>query len=215
MNLCPPITRVNSHYKASNFQQARLEKLRIEAEAKRKAEEAARKAKAAEDKTTVTVEDKPATPTPFLDTKESNLVGADFASNRGRLPWPVEKGTITQNYGKNPHPTLVNVFTQNNGIDISTPKNAIVRAIYEGEVTSVINIPGAGKVIIIKHGDYRTVYSNIQEAYVTKGSIVAVKTPIGELMPAKDGGVSIAHFEIHEVKDGQVKQLNPNLWIAK
>lgn len=195
-------------------EQARLEKLRKEAEARRKAEAAAR---AAEKKTEgeATVSEAPETPSPFLETKEASLVGSDFASNRGRLPWPVEKGTITQNYGKNPHPTLMNVYTQNNGVDISTPKSAVVRAIYDGEVTSVINIPGAGKVVIIKHGDFRTVYSNIQEAYVTKGSIVSTKTPIGELMPAKEGGVSIAHFEIHEVKDGQVKQLNPNLWIVK
>ncbi len=195
-------------------EQARLEKLRKEAEARRRAEAAAR---SAEKKTEgeATVSEAPEKPTPFLETKEANLVGSDFASNRGRLPWPVEKGTITQNYGKNPHPTLMNVYTQNNGVDISTPKSAVVRAIYDGEVTSVINIPGAGKVVIIKHGDFRTVYSNIQEAYVTKGSIVSTKTPIGELMPAKEGGVSIAHFEIHEVKDGQVKQLNPNLWIVK
>lgn len=185
-------------------EQARLAKLKAEAEAKLKAEQAKQ----------VTVLEKEQQPV-FIVAEETALAGADFAANRGRLPWPVEKGAITQDYGKHPHPTLPNVFTQNNGVDFTTPKNAVVRAIYDGEVTSVINIPGAGKVIIVKHGNYRSVYSNIQEAYVTKGTVVQTKTPLGALLPNKSGNVSVAHFEIHEVKDGQVKQLNPNLWIAR
>lgn len=192
-------------------EQARIEKERREAEARRKAEEARKKSE------TPSVEkpEEAATPAPFLSTKEVELAGANFASNRGRLPWPVAKGTITKDYGKNAHPTLQNVYTQNNGLDISTAKNAVVRAVFDGEVTSVINIPGAGKVIIIKHGNYRSVYSNIQDAYVSKGTVVATKTPLGSLLPTKDGSISVAHFEIHEVKDGKVKQLNPNLWIVK
>ena len=193
-------------------EQARIEKARKEAEAKRKAEEAKRKA--AGDIATVEPK-KEDTPAPFLDTKESVLAGNNFSINRGKLPWPVEKGTITVNYGKNAHPTLPNVYTQNNGIDISTPKNAVVRSIFDGEVTSVINIPGAGKVVIIKHGNYRSVYSNLQDVYVTKGAKVKTKTPVGSLLPTKDGNISVAHFEIHEVKDGLVNQLNPNLWISK
>ena len=191
-------------------EQARLEKERREAEARRKAEEERKKSE------TPTVEEPkdPRNTTPFLSTKEVELAGANFASNRGRLPWPVAKGTITKDYGKNAHPTLHNVYTQNNGLDISTAKNAVVRSIFDGEVTSVINIPGAGKVIIVKHGNYRSVYSNIQDAYVNKGTVVATKTPLGSLLPSKDGSISVAHFEIHEVKDGNVNQLNPNLWIT-
>ena len=193
-------------------EQARIEKARKEAEAKRKAEEAKRKATGV----VATVEPKKVdVPSPFLDTKESTLAGNNFVINKGKLPWPVEKGTITVNYGKNAHPTLPNVYTQNNGIDISTPKNAVVRSIFDGEVTSVINIPGAGKVVIIKHGNYRSVYSNLQDVYVTKGAKVKTKTPVGSLLPTKDGNISVAHFEIHEVKDGLVNQLNPNLWISK
>ena len=192
-------------------EQARIEKARREAEARRKEQEENRKAN------TPTVEkpDEKEDAISFLSTKESALVGKNFASNKGRLPWPVEKGTITQNYGKNAHPTLPGVFTQNNGVDISTPKNANVRAVFEGEVTSVINIPGAGKVVIIKHGNYRSVYSNLQDVYVTKGSQVSTKTKIGSLLPNKSGSVSVAHFEIHEVKGSSVTQLNPNLWIAQ
>lgn len=193
-------------------EQARVEKAKKAAEVKRKAEEVKRKA--AGDIATVEPK-KDDIPAPFLDTKESSLLANNFVMNRGKLPWPVEKGTITVNYGKNAHPTLPNVYTQNNGIDISTPKNAVVRSIFDGEVTSVINIQGAGKVVIIKHGNYRSVYSNLQDVYVTKGAKVKTKTPVGSLLPTKDGNISVAHFEIHEVKEGLVNQLNPNLWIAK
>lgn len=189
-------------------EQARLEKERLEAEKRRKERENELNANT------------PAPPSKednesFALTRENKLVGKDFAANKGKLPWPVEKGTITQNYGKNAHPTLPNVYTQNNGVDISTPKNANVRSVFKGEVTSVINIPGAGKVVIIKHGDYRSVYSNLQDVYVTKGTKVDTKTPIGSLLPNKSGNVSVAHFEIHLVSGSSVSQLNPNLWISQ
>lgn len=190
-------------------ERARLEKERREAEARRKAEEAKKKAG------TPTVEKPVKEEKEFSLTAESALIGENFASNKGKLPWPVEKGTITQNYGKNKHPSLPDIYTQNNGIDISTPRNANVLAVFKGEVTSVINIPGAGRVVIIKHGDYRTVYSNLQDVYVTKGSVVNTKTPIGSLLPNPTGDISVAHFEVHHVKGSSVSQLNPNLWIAK
>src|SRR5690554_51241 len=181
-------------------ERARLEKERREAEARRKAEEAKKAAK------TPTVEEPKKEEKEFLLTAESVLIGENFASNKGKLPWPVEKGTITQNYGKNKHPSLPNVYTQNNGVDISTPKNANALAVFKGEVTSVINIPGAGKVVIIKHGDYRTVYSNLQDVYVTKGSMVNTKTPIGSLLPNPTGDISVAHFEVHHVKGNRSEE---------
>lgn len=181
------------------------------AEIERKAEEK-RRAEAAKKGDVPTVAPKPKE---FLVTKEAELAGNNFAMNKGRLPWPVEKGTITLPYGRHPHPTLGGVYTQNNGVDISSPKNAIVRAVFEGEVTSVITIPGAGKVVIIKHGNYRTVYSNLQDVYVTKGAKVDTKSAIGTLLVKSNNNTSIAHFEIHEVVDGEVKQLNPSLWISQ
>ena len=81
------------------------------------------------------------TKTGFKPTKEMLLSGENFYSNKGKLPWPVEKGEITERFGKNPHPLHANVFTYNNGVDISTVTGANVRAIYTGEVTSVLIIP--------------------------------------------------------------------------
>ena len=150
----------------------------------------------------------------YTESTEGSAVGKSFEVNRGRLPWPVEKGSITERYGTNPHPTLAGVVTNNNGIDITCPKNARVRSVFEGEVTSVFSINGAGKFVVIKHGAYRTVYGNMQETYVSVGSKVSSKQAIGSLL-ADDSGVSVCHFEIHSVASGLTKSLNPSLWIGR
>lgn len=194
------------------------------AEAKRKKAEAAALAAAkkksdAAGKTTATAGAKPeevtvAKTVAFEETKESAAMSKSFEGNKGRLPWPVDKGSITEGFGKNAHPTLDNVFTNNNGIDISAPKNSQVRAVFDGEVTSVLNIPGAGKVVIIKHGNYRTVYSNLQDTYVKIGSKVTTKQAIGSLLIKDDGTISVSHFEIHQVIGSTVQCLNPTLWVT-
>lgn len=149
----------------------------------------------------------------FKDVNENIALDKNFQANRGKLPWPVEKGTITESFGKNAHPTLENVFTNNSGIDITTPRSAQVRAVFEGEVTSILNIPGAGKVVIIKHGNYRTVYTNLQNTYVSAGMKVDTKQAIGSLIVSANSQFSVAHFEIHQVIDNNVQCINPILWI--
>lgn len=177
---------------------------RAEEEARRRAEAARKESKEVE----VNVKE-------FPEAKENALVSKNFEGNRGKLPWPVSNGSIIENYGKNPHPTLNNVFTNNRGIDIGSPKNAQVHAVFSGEVTSVINISGAGMVVIIKHGNYRTVYSNLKDTYVTKGMKVSTKMPIGSLL-VKDGeNMSELHFEIHKVEGSNVICLNPSLWVSR
>jgi murein DD-endopeptidase MepM/ murein hydrolase activator NlpD len=118
-----------------------------------------------------------------------------------------------ESFGRNAHPTLPDVFTNNNGVDYACSKGANVRAIFEGEVTSVFSITGAGKVVIIKHGNYRSVYSNLKETYVSIGSKVSTKQAIGSLMI--DGNVSVCHFEIHQIVNGVPKCLNPQLWVGR
>ena len=205
------------------------------AEAKKKKEVAAAKKKAAQEKNTVInntstktdvktdVKITPAEPVAevvtrkeevFIATKESSALDLNFESNKGKLPWPVDKGTITEGFGKNAHPTLENVFTNNSGIDISAPKSAQVRSVFEGEVTSILNIPGAGKVVIIKHGNYRTVYTNLQDTYVSKGSKINTKQAIGSLIVNANSSVSVAHFEIHLVVGSAVQTINPTLWVT-
>ena len=151
--------------------------------------------------------------TAYVEPKESIALGKNFQLSKGILPWPVNSGSITEKYGKNPHPTLNGVITNNNGIDITCSIGSNVRAVFGGEVSSIFNIPGAGKVIIVKHGNYRSVYSNIQDAYVKIGSKVITKQNIGSLI--QEGNISICHFEIHQVINGVTQSLNPSLWISK
>ena len=151
--------------------------------------------------------------TAYVEPKESIALGKNFQLSKGLLPWPVNSGSITEKYGKNPHPTLNGVITNNNGIDITCSIGSNVRAVFGGEVSSIFNIPGAGKVIIVKHGNYRSVYSNIQDAYVKIGAKVATKQNIGSLI--QEGNISICHFEIHQVVNGVTQSLNPSLWISK
>ena len=149
----------------------------------------------------------------FVESDENIALGTSFATNKGKLPWPVSSGSITEKYGRNAHPTLSGVFTNNNGIDISCPIGQSVRAIFEGEVTSVFTITGAGKVVIVTHGNYKTVYSNLQSTDVKIGSKVQTKQKIGTLL--SEGNISICHFEIQLVANGAIQSLNPSLWISK
>ena len=149
----------------------------------------------------------------FVESNENIALGTSFSTNKGKLPWPVSSGSITEKYGRNAHPTLSGVFTNNNGIDISCPIGQSVRAIFEGEVTSVFTITGAGKVVIVTHGNYKTVYSNLQSTDVKIGSKVQTKQKIGTLL--SEGNISICHFEIQLVANGAIQSLNPSLWISK
>ena len=194
--------------------QAAIQREIAEAEERRRKAEAEAKARESSTATSNNSANRPSATVVLKETKESAALSSSFAGNKGKLPWPVSKGTITEHFGKNAHPTLKNVYTNNGGVDISAAKNAQVRAVFEGEVTSVLNIPGAGKVVIIKHGNYRTVYSNLQDTYVTTGSKVSTQKIIGSLL-AKDGqSLSVVHFEIHKVVGSTVTSLNPELWIA-
>lgn len=149
------------------------------------------------------------------ETKEIALSNKGFEDNKGRLPWPVKTGEITKGFGKQPHPVHVNVFTYNNGVDITTVKGSTVRAVYAGEVSSVIVIPGAGKAIIIAHGNYRTIYSNLQETYVKAGDKIEVKQEIGALL-INGSGNSDVHFEIRKItSDGQISNINPTYWLYR
>lgn len=151
----------------------------------------------------------------FGTTPESQLQGKNFASNKGRLPWPVSKGEITGKFGKQPHPVIKGVFTQNNGVDISTANRSTMRAVFAGTVTSVFVIPGAGRAVMVSHGNYRTVYANLAEVYISKGDKISSKQEIGVLLPAEKGNVSQAHFEIWKITGSNMEKQNPVYWLAR
>ena len=151
----------------------------------------------------------------FTLTPEGNVLSKNFTSNKGKLPWPVEKGEITGRYGKHRHDVVSTATVDNNGIDITTEKQAKVRAVFRGKVTSVLIIPGAGKVVMISHGQYRTVYSNLKDVFVKKGDQVKTKQTIGQLINSDEKSISEAHFEIWKITSNGLATENPSLWIYK
>jgi len=149
----------------------------------------------------------------FTSTPETSALSKTFAANKGKLPWPVFKGEITGNYGKQQHDVVSTAYIENNGIDITTETGASVRAVFGGKVSSVFVIPGAGKVVMVSHGSYRTVYSNLESVYVSKGDVISIKQKIGKLLSS--GNVSEAHFEIGSISSSGMKSQNPSLWIYR
>ena len=150
----------------------------------------------------------------FALTPEGIAMSKSFNKNKGRLIWPVERGEITSKYGRHQHHLVTTAFVDNNGVDITTSKNANVRAVFEGKVTSVLIIPGAGRVVMVSHGEYRTVYANLQEVYVKKGDQVKAKDKLGKLL-AKESGISESHFEIWRILASGMSTVNPSFWLSK
>ena len=143
-------------------------------------------------------------------TKEQQLIAGGFEKNKGRLPWPVEKGMVSGEFGVHPHPTLPKVTVNNKGIYIQTTRGAAVRAVYEGEVTSCF-VMGGTNAVIIQHGNYRTVYTGLATINVKKGDKVKTKQTIGTVFtdPDNDNKTEM-FFQVWKDKDIQ----NPSLWLA-
>jgi septal ring factor EnvC (AmiA/AmiB activator) len=144
-----------------------------------------------------------------LTPKEKELAKA-FFNNKGRLPWPVDRGVISGTFGSHPHPVLKHVMVKNNGIDIATSANSEAKAVFKGKVVSVTTISNTNIAVIIKHGNWFTVYSNLEKVYVTKGDEVTGKEPLG-LIHTNLKGKTELHFEVW---NGKHKQ-NPYYWILK
>ena len=163
---------------------------------------------AASSKGTTTSSSKP-TNTLVL-TPEEKVLNNSFVSNRGRLPWPVAKGVKVTEFGNHPHPDVSSVMVESRGIDIMTAAGTSVRAVYEGEVISVMDVMGS-KLVMIRHGEYVTIYQNLATINVSKGSKVSTKQTIGTV--AKD--VITNTYELHfEVRKNSTC-LNPSEWLAK
>lgn len=147
----------------------------------------------------------------IAETKEAEQLSTDFASNRGKLPWPVAKGVITIGFGEQEHPTIKGFMVNNNGVEISAAKGQTARAVFGGVVTGVTTVPGIGKIVIIRHGDYLSVYSNLQEVMVKQGDKIVLKQNIGSIAFNEDANRNVINFQIWK---GQ-KILNPEEWLYK
>jgi septal ring factor EnvC (AmiA/AmiB activator) len=140
-------------------------------------------------------------------TAEAEALGADFSSNRGKLPWPVSKGVICQGYGEYEHPAIKGFMMNNNGVEICANKGSQARSVFGGEVTSIAVSPTGGKLIIIRHGEYLSVYMNIGEVFVKQGQKVTIKQVIGTIQD-EDGKTSM-NLQIWK---GQ-KTMDPKGWL--
>jgi len=143
-------------------------------------------------------------------TPEDRIVGEDFSNNKGRLPWPVERGVITAQFGIHDHPVIKDTKINNIGIEITSGTKESARAIFKGKVMSVFGITGGNMAVIIRHGKYLTVYQNIVNVEVKPGDQVEAKEYIGDVY-YDDDEKSIIKFMIYEEKEKK----DPEIWLAK
>ena len=143
-------------------------------------------------------------------TPEEQTLNASFISNKGRLPWPVAKGAKVCDFGSYPHPDVPSVQIDNHGIDIMVEAGTPARAVFEGVVTGVMNIMGT-TVVMVRHGEYLTVYQNLSSASVKKGDKVSTKQTIGTVAKSSSSNTYELHFEIWKNE----RYINPNEWLAR
>ncbi len=144
-------------------------------------------------------------------TPEAMALSSEFNKNKGKLPWPLEKGVIVQGYGKQKHSVFAGVETFNNGIDIATDQNTVVRAVFDGAISRIFFIKGEGKAILVNHGEYFSVYSGLKEVSVKVGDKVLSKEKLGVVLTQEIENKTELHFEIWKGYDKH----NPSQWLYK
>lgn len=143
---------------------------------------------------------------------EMKVIGESFGENRGRIPWPVDKGIITSHFGSHQHPVLKNVIEDNIGIEITSSGPTKAKSVFKGEVGGVFAISGANMAVIIRHGKYLTVYQNLVNVVVKSGDSVSMGQVIGDVyVDNGNGGKAELKFMVYEEK----KKLDPELWLTK
>jgi septal ring factor EnvC (AmiA/AmiB activator) len=144
-------------------------------------------------------------------TPEEQLLSKNFIENKGKLPWPTERGRVTNKFGKHAHPILPGITIENNGIDINTIEGAEVRAMFDGTVTRIIPILGANYAVIIRHGEYLSVYQNIISVAVKKGDKVRTKQKLGIVYTDNETKDTMLHLELWK----ELEKQNPEIWLSK
>jgi murein hydrolase activator len=139
---------------------------------------------------------------------DSEILSSSFEENRSKFTWPVSSGFVSQKFGRQNHPVLKGIVQQNNGVNIQTKENEKVKSIFEGEVRRVAFIQGLGSTVIIKHGDYLTVYAGLKEVFVRTGQKVVTNQEIGKIFSNQEG-VSELRFQIFK----NTTALDPQVWL--
>jgi murein hydrolase activator len=189
---------------------AQIQKLIRDAIAEANKKAAAAKAKANPKTTTAAETKKIETSTKIILTPEGQLISNNFKANKGRLPWPVEKGTITLGYGDQPHPVYKSLVIHNSGIEITTESGSNARAVFSGEVTKVIVISPLNKAVCVQHGDYFTIYQNLGSVNVSAGDKVSTKQVLGKVRTNAEGK-TVLKFMISQ----NTTYTNPSQWISR
>jgi septal ring factor EnvC (AmiA/AmiB activator) len=150
-----------------------------------------------------------ASETKIILTPESKIIADNFRANKGKLPWPVEKGAVTLGYGDQPHPVYKSLVIHNSGVEITTEQGSNARAVFGGEVSRVIVLSPVNKAVMIQHGDYFTVYQNLSSVSVSKGDKVSTKQSIGKIRTSGDTGKTVLKFLILQ----NTVYNNPQTWL--
>jgi septal ring factor EnvC (AmiA/AmiB activator) len=151
------------------------------------------------------------TSTKIVLTSEGQMIANNFKANKGKLPWPVEKGFVSLGYGDQAHPVYKSLVVHNSGVEITTDQGANARAVFGGEVISVMVLSPVNKAVMIQHGDYFTVYQNLSSVSVSKGDKVTTKQSIGKIRTSGDTGKTVLKFTISQ----NTTYSNPASWLFK
>jgi septal ring factor EnvC (AmiA/AmiB activator) len=143
-------------------------------------------------------------------TPEAKLIADNFKANRGSLPWPVEKGFISLGYGDQAHPIYNTLVIHNSGVEITTNEGATARAVFVGEVASVMVLSPVNKAIMIQHGDYFTIYQNLSSVSVNKGDKISIKQSLGRVRTNGDTGKTVIKFLLLQ----NTTYTNPQSWLS-
>lgn len=147
----------------------------------------------------------------FASTPEAIALSNNFTSNKGKLPWPVLKGLVISKFGKQRHPVLAGIYVENNGIEIATEDHSACRSVFEGKVSSVLTLPNGTKAVMVRHGEYISVYSNLSEVYIEKGEELSTKQQIGLIYTSKQEGSTVVDFQLWKGS----QKLNPQSWLMR
>lgn len=147
----------------------------------------------------------------FELTPEAKELAASFASNKGKLPWPVKSGVVSMHFGTQPHPVVKSITINSNGVRIDTEKDGKAKAIFSGVVSEVQAVKGANKAVMVRHGDYISIYNNLEKIFVRKGDAVSIGQELGEIATSPTSGKTTLHFLLYQ----NSTKLNPEHWIYK
>lgn len=142
-------------------------------------------------------------------TAESKILADNFRANRGKLPWPVEKGYVSLGYGDQAHPVFNTLVIHNSGVEITTDQGSNARAVFAGVVASVIVLSPVNKAVMLQHGDFFTVYQNLSSVFVGKGDKVSIKQSLGKIRTNGQTGKTIIKFLILQ----NTTYNNPTSWL--